>query len=95
VETNLLVDTELDDIQAALAVRRRKRCNKTQGVIFVVLTGDDGGYLLGDGYGIAWPDVDEDLDESFLPQLHPSVHQDFIECLEQKRREDEYNAREG
>jgi hypothetical protein len=35
------------------------------------------------------------LDESFLPQLHPSVHQDFIECLEEKRREDEYIAREG
>ncbi len=34
------------------------------------------------------------LDESFLPQLHPSVHQDFIECLEEKRREDEYIARE-
>src|SRR5262249_41569289 len=30
------------------------------------------------------------LDESFLPQLHPSVRQDFIECLEEKRREDEY-----
>jgi hypothetical protein len=35
------------------------------------------------------------LDESFLPQLHPSVHRDFIECLEEKRREDEYEAREG
>ena len=35
------------------------------------------------------------LDESFLEQLHPSVHQDFIECLEEKRREDEYLAREG
>ena len=35
------------------------------------------------------------LDESFLPQLHPSVRQDFIECLEEKRREDEYIAREG
>ena len=35
------------------------------------------------------------LDESFLPQIHPSVHRDFIECLEEKRREDEYNAREG
>ncbi|HKI34191.1 MAG TPA: hypothetical protein VKA46_20225 [Gemmataceae bacterium] len=35
------------------------------------------------------------FDESFLPQLHPSVHQDFIECLEEKRREDEYEAREG
>jgi hypothetical protein len=35
------------------------------------------------------------LDESFLPQLHPSVRQDFIECLEEKRREDDYLAREG
>jgi len=35
------------------------------------------------------------LDESYLPRLHPSVHQDFIECLEEKRREDDYIAREG
>jgi hypothetical protein len=35
------------------------------------------------------------FDESFLPQLHPSVHKDFIECLEEKRREDDYLAREG
>ena len=35
------------------------------------------------------------LDESFLPQVHPSVHQDFIECLEEKRREDEYEESEG
>jgi len=35
------------------------------------------------------------LDESFLDRLHPSVRQDFIECLEEKRREDEYLAREG
>jgi hypothetical protein len=35
------------------------------------------------------------LDESFLKKLHPSVHKDFIECLEEKRREDEYEAREG
>jgi hypothetical protein len=35
------------------------------------------------------------LDESFLEKLHPSVHQDFIECLEEKRREDEYLASEG
>jgi hypothetical protein len=34
------------------------------------------------------------LDESFLPQLHASVHQDFIECLEEHRREEEYKARE-
>jgi hypothetical protein len=35
-----------------------------------------------------------DLDESFLPKLHPSVQRDFIECLEEKGREDEYEARE-
>jgi hypothetical protein len=35
------------------------------------------------------------LDESFLKQLHPSVHADFVECLEEKRREDEYEARNG
>ena len=34
------------------------------------------------------------LDESFLDHLHPSVHGDFIECLEEKRRDDEYEARE-
>ena len=34
------------------------------------------------------------LDESFLDHLHPSVRGDFIECLEEKRREDEYEARE-
>jgi hypothetical protein len=36
-----------------------------------------------------------ELNESFLPQLHPSLHHDFIECLGEKRREDEYLAREG
>ena len=34
------------------------------------------------------------LAESFLEKLHPSVHRDFIECLEEKRREEEYEARE-
>jgi len=34
------------------------------------------------------------LDESFQPRLHPSVHRDFIECLEEKRREDEYEERQ-
>ncbi len=34
------------------------------------------------------------LDESYLEKLHSSVHGDFIECLEEKRREDEYEARE-
>jgi len=36
-----------------------------------------------------------DLDESFMDQLHSTVRQDFTECLEEKRREDEYEAREG
>jgi hypothetical protein len=34
------------------------------------------------------------LDESFQQRLHKSVRQDFIECLEEKRREDEYARRE-
>jgi hypothetical protein len=33
------------------------------------------------------------LDESFADRLHPSVRGDYIECLEEKRREDEYEAR--
>jgi hypothetical protein len=32
------------------------------------------------------------LDESFREKLHPSLHRDYIECLEEKRREDEYEA---
>lgn len=32
------------------------------------------------------------LDEAFLTNLHPSLHRDFIECLEEKRREDLYEA---
>ena len=35
-----------------------------------------------------------DLSESFADQLHASVRGDFIECLEEKRREDEYEARQ-
>jgi hypothetical protein len=35
------------------------------------------------------------LDVEFLKQLHASVHKDFNECLEEKKREDEYLAREG
>ncbi len=35
-----------------------------------------------------------DLDESFAEQLHASVRGDYIECLEEKRREDEYEARQ-
>ena len=34
------------------------------------------------------------LDESFLDRLHPAVHGDYIECLEEQRREDEYEARD-
>jgi hypothetical protein len=34
------------------------------------------------------------LDESFADKLHPSVRGDYTECLEEKRREDEYEARE-
>jgi hypothetical protein len=34
------------------------------------------------------------LDESFAPQLSPSVRADFIECLEEMRREQEYEARQ-
>jgi hypothetical protein len=36
-----------------------------------------------------------ELDESFMDKLDPSVRQDYIECLEEKRREDEYEARNG
>ena len=35
-----------------------------------------------------------DLDESFADRLHNSVRRDYIECLEEKRCEDEYEARE-
>jgi hypothetical protein len=34
-----------------------------------------------------------DLDEAFADRLHESVRRDYIECLEEKRREDEYEAR--
>lgn len=34
------------------------------------------------------------LDESFAERLHSSVRRDYIECLEEKRREDEYQARQ-
>jgi hypothetical protein len=36
-----------------------------------------------------------DLDEAFASRLHPSVRGDYIECLEEKRREDEYEARQA
>jgi hypothetical protein len=35
-----------------------------------------------------------DLDERFAQQLDPSVRGDYIECLEEKRREDRYEARQ-
>jgi hypothetical protein len=35
-----------------------------------------------------------ELDESYRERLHPSVRGDYIECLEEKRREDEYEARQ-
>ncbi len=35
------------------------------------------------------------LDESFQEKLHASVHRAFVECLEECRRELEYEAREG
>ncbi|HWE00945.1 MAG TPA: hypothetical protein VG326_00950 [Tepidisphaeraceae bacterium] len=34
------------------------------------------------------------LDEGFADQLHPSVRGDYIECLEEMRREDDYEARQ-
>jgi hypothetical protein len=35
-----------------------------------------------------------DLGESFQEKLHPSARGDYVECLEEKRREDEYEARD-
>lgn len=35
------------------------------------------------------------LNESFGAQLHPSVRRDYLECLDEKRREEEYEAREA
>lgn len=34
------------------------------------------------------------LDESFQGKLHPAVHRDYIECLEEMRREEEYESRQ-
>jgi hypothetical protein len=36
-----------------------------------------------------------ELDDAFADRLHPSVRRDYIECLEEKRREDEYEVRKG
>ncbi|HWG45816.1 MAG TPA: hypothetical protein VN688_23850 [Gemmataceae bacterium] len=35
-----------------------------------------------------------DLDESFMKQLHPALHNDYRFCLNEKRREEEYEARQ-
>ena len=35
------------------------------------------------------------LDEAFAGRLHDSIRADYLECLAEKRREDEYEAREG
>ena len=48
----------------------------------------------GDFYDVELLIGAHNLNESFLEHLHPSVHRDFIECLEEKRRQDEYDARE-
>jgi hypothetical protein len=34
------------------------------------------------------------LNETFQEKLHSSLHRDYIECLEEKQREDEYEARQ-
>jgi len=34
------------------------------------------------------------LDESYLERLHPSLRGDFVECLEEKRREEQYLRRQ-
>lgn len=34
------------------------------------------------------------LDETFAEKLAPSVRGDYLECLEEKRREDEYETRQ-
>lgn len=36
---------------------------------------------------------DNGLDEAFAERLHPSVRADYLLCLDEKRREDEYEAR--
>ncbi len=35
------------------------------------------------------------LDESFANKLHSSVRRDYFDCLDEKRREDEYEERNG
>src|SRR5204863_5938313 len=36
-----------------------------------------------------------DLGESFAGRLHAAIRRDYVECLEEKRREDEYEERNG
>jgi hypothetical protein len=36
-----------------------------------------------------------DLNEAFAENLHPSVRRDYLSCLEENRRDDAFNAREG
>lgn len=36
-----------------------------------------------------------ELDESFADRLNPSIKRDYIECLEEKRREEEYEERKA
>ena len=52
------------------------------------------GAKFSDGHPITSEDVLFMFKVCYDEKLHPSVHQDFIECLEEKRREDEYEARE-
>jgi len=33
------------------------------------------------------------LNETFRNRLHPTLHADFLSCLDEMRREDEYEAR--
>ena len=35
-----------------------------------------------------------ELDESFVEQLHPAVRVDYLKCLDEKRRDDEFDALE-
>ncbi|MGE3806370.1 MAG: hypothetical protein AB7K24_17005 [Gemmataceae bacterium] len=35
-----------------------------------------------------------ELDESFQAKLHPSLHRDYIECVDECRREEEYERRQ-
>jgi hypothetical protein len=39
--------------------------------------------------------VAHQLDESYLPKLHPAIHRDYLACLEEKRRQDEFEARQA